>query len=795
MDIRRYARDNIILLDGGMGTLLQEKGLLPGEYPERWNVTHSDIIVDIHKAYFDAGSNVVNTNTFGANLLRFSTEELEQVVESAVANARQAKELSEGTQEKFIALDIGPLGKMLKPYGDMDFNEAVEVFATTVKLGVKYGVDLVVVETMNDGYETKAAVLAVKESCDLPIFVTNAYGEDGVLTTGADPLSMVAMLEGLGVDAIGANCSLGPNQLLPVVERLVEYSSIPVIMKPNAGLPKAVGDKTVFDVDVASFAEAVLTAVKHGVNIVGGCCGTTPEYIKAVAEKIRGMEPTEIAPKDITVVSSFTHGVIFDEPILVGERINPTGKKPFRQALINNDIDYILSEGIAQQDRAKILDVNVGIPDVDEVKMLTKVVTELQAVVDSPLQIDTSNPVALEKALRVYNGKAMINSVNGKEDSMNAVFPLAKKYGGVVVALTLDEEGIPATSEGRVAIAKKILTRATEYGIGRKDIVFDPLCLTVSADSKNALVTLDAVKRITEELNCKTILGISNISFGLPNRDIINSAFLISALNHGLSSAIVNPLSDAMMNAYRSYKVLAGLDRGCLEYIEEATAVTSPVNANVSEDTDCRHALSQAIKKGLKEKSGVLTDRLLAEATPMDIVQEVIIPALDEVGIGYEEKRIYLPQLLMSAESAKSAFERIKVSFSAGGKASSKCNVVLATVRGDIHDIGKNIVKLLLENYGYDVIDLGKDVPPDEVLTAVKAYSAPIVGLSALMTTTVPAMEETIKLIKKEVPSCQIIVGGAVLNEEYAKKIGADHYAKDGMATVRHAERIWAEIV
>ena len=795
MNFRDFLKDNIVYLDGGMGTLLQAEGLTAGEHPERWNITHPDIITNIHKAYFDAGSNVVCTNTFGANSLKFSEPELREIIKSAIFNARAAAMESTSPSEKFVALDIGPSGKLLSPLGDLDFEDAVSVFAKTVRLGVEYGVDLIVIETMNDSYETKAALLAAKENSDLPVIVTNAYGEDGKLMTGASPAAMVAMLEGMGADAVGANCSLGPRQLLGVADELLRYASVPVVLKPNAGLPRAEGGKTVFDVLPEEFSAELCEIVKKGVRVVGGCCGTTPEYIKALYSKTCALTPLPITEKNNTLVSSYTHTVEFGkEPILIGERINPTGKKRFKQALLENDIDYILSEGVNQQEKGvHILDVNVGLPDIDEKNMLCRTVCELQAIIDLPLQVDTSNIAAMESALRRYNGKAMINSVNGKESSMAAVFPLVKKYGGLVVALTLDESGIPETAEGRVEIARKILKTAEQYGISKKDIIFDTLAMTVSAENTAAVTTLASLKTIKEELGCHTSLGISNVSFGLPNRDAVNSIFFSMALQNGLSAAIMNPYSADMMKTYYSYRALRGLDENCADYIKAADSFTttalSTATVNKTEE-EYSSFLQRAIIKGFKDKAAELTRALLETTAPLDIVNREIIPALDKVGQGFEAKTVFLPQLLQSAEAAKYAFEVIKASMSNIGSSSAKGKLVLATVKGDIHDIGKNIVKLLLENYGFTVIDLGKDVAPEKVVGAVLESGAELVGLSALMTTTVPAMEETIKLLKEKAPFCKTVVGGAVLTAEYAEKIGADKYAKDAMETVRFAEAL-----
>ncbi len=788
MNIRDFIKNNIVYLDGGMGTLLQKSGLQPGELPERWNLSHPEVIKEIHKSYYDSGSNIVNTNTFGANSLKFDTDELSEIIYHAVKNADEARKASSGKQEKFIALDVGPTGKLLKPLGDLDFEDAVKAFAEVISLGVKYGVDLITIETMNDSYETKAAVLAAKENSDLPIIVTNAYGENGRLMTGADPAVMAAMLEGMGVDAIGANCSLGPKQLMGVMDELLKYCSVPVAFKPNAGLPKSDGKVTYYDVDAEEFAQDIKLAVANGVRIVGGCCGTTPEYIKKVCELTRDMRPKEIEKKTYSVCTSYNKAVFFGEkPILIGERINPTGKKRFKQALLENDIGYILQEAVNQQAKGvHVLDVNVGLPGIDEAQMLTNSVCELQCVTDLPLQIDSSDPIAMESALRRYNGKAMINSVNGKEENLNAIFPLVKKYGGFVVALTLDEKGIPSTVDGRMKIARKILLTAALYGINKKDIIFDPLAMTVSADKMSAVTTLETVKKITEQLGCNTSLGVSNVSFGLPSRDLVNAAFFTTAMENGLSAAIMNPYSERMMEAYYSFNVVKGLDENCMDFINFASQ--QEVQPTAKQENSL--TLKEAIEKGLKEKASEITTAMLGNSAPLDIVNAHVIPALDNVGKRFEEKKLFLPQLLMSAEAAKASFEVIKATMSADGSSVKKGSIVIATVHGDIHDIGKNIVKLLLENYGYNVIDLGKNVPPETVLRAVTDNHAPLVGLSALMTTTVPAMEETVKLIKENAPWCKTVVGGAVLTQDYADKIGADKYAADAMETVRYAESV-----
>ena len=818
---RDFLRSSVVCLDGGMGTLLQQRGLRPGEHPERWNVTHPEVVATIHREYFDAGANVVCANTFGANSLKFDEAELDQIVRTALENARAARDASSSPEPKYVALDLGPCGRLLKPLGDLDFEDAVEVFAKTVRLGVRHGADLVMIETMNDSYETKAAVLAAKENSDLPILASNAYGEDGKLMTGASPAAMVALLEGLGVDALGANCSLGPRQLRPVVEELLENASVPVLLKPNAGLPRSVDGRTVFDVGAEEFSSEVADLVTRGVRVVGGCCGTTPAYIEALKRKVRGLDPVPLRDKGITAVSSYTRCVRFgDDPVLIGERINPTGKKRLKQALLENDIDYLLTEGVNQQERgAHILDVNVGLPGIDEPRVLETTVRELQTVTDLPLQIDTSDPVAMEAALRRYNGKAMVNSVNGKEESMRAVFPLVRKYGGVVVALTLDEGGIPGTAEGRFAIAEKILATAAEYGIARKDVVFDTLAMTVSADTGAALTSLESLRRIRTELGCHTSLGVSNVSFGLPHRDVVNGVFFALALENGLSAAIMNPYSSEMMKTYHTYRLLKGLDENCAGYIAAsdsfAPAAASPATgqaagaaalattpaADQSGQTvgaATSSELQRAVIKGFKDKAADITRKLLETVPPLELVNGEIIPALNVVGEGFEKKTMYLPQLLMAAEAAQSAFGAIKEAMAASGadesgrSAGGKATVIIATVKGDIHDIGKNIVKLLLENYGFDVVDLGKDVPPEAIVEKAGELGAPLVGLSALMTTTVPAMEETIRQLRAKVPACKVVVGGAVLTQDYADKIGADKYAKDAMETVRYAESVVA---
>ena len=783
MKLSDYMNREILVLDGGMGSLLAERGLLVGEYPERLNVTHPQDILEIHRSYLEAGSRLIYANTFGANRLHYEKDELERVISAGILNAKRA---CDGFDDRLVALDIGPTGKLLKPLGDLAFEDAVSIFAETVRIGVQSGADLIVIETMSDSYETKAALLAAKENSELPIFVTLAFGEDGKLLSGASPEAMVALLEGMGADAIGVNCSKGPKQLRDTVRRMLAVASVPVIFKPNAGLPVIRNGKTEYDITPEAFATEVGEAVCEGVRIVGGCCGTTPAHIRALCAAIADKTPKPIEKKEITCVSSYTHTVVFGkEPLLIGERINPTGKSKLKAALVGRDMDYILSEGIHQAEcGAKILDVNVGMPEIDENEMLVRVMCELQTVSNLPLQLDSSSPAALEGALRYYNGKAMVNSVSGKRESMEAVFPLVKKYGGVVVALTLDEDGIPMTVSGRMELARKILAVAKNYGIAKKDIVFDALAMTASTEPNAPRVTLETLAKIKSELGCHTVLGVSNVSFGLPSRPVINAAFFTMALERGLSAAIMNPFSEDMMRAYYSYCALAGLDEGFENYIafvSESKQQDTPTNKEVT--------LSDAIVKGMANRAYELARAALVETEPTVLIQTEIVPALERVGAEYESGKLYLPQLLLAAEAAGRASEAVKQALVPKEGGENGVTVVLATVRGDIPDIGKHIVKLLLANYGFSVIDLGKDVAPRTVLETVLDCKASLVALSALMTTTVPAMAETTALLHKEAPFCRVMVGGAVLTQEVADEIGADAYAKDAMEAVRYAER------
>ena len=795
MTIREKLKTKRIYFDGGYGTALQRAGLKPGELPEIWNITKPDVIIDLHCQYLNAGCDILKTNTFGANRLKFNKNSgeyaLEEILISAIDNAKKAIEKVNCNEKKYIALDIGPTGKLLKPLGQLGFEESISIFKEIIKIGSENGVDLVLIETMNDSYETKAAVLACKEVCDLPIFVTNAYDNTMKLMTGADPCSMVALLEGLGVDALGINCSLGPDMMMPVIKELLKYSQTPVIVNPNAGLPVIKDGVTVYEISPDEFANSMKNIADMGVNILGGCCGTTPLHIKAVKENTKDIPYIPITKKDYTIVSSYTHSVIIDKkPVLIGERINPTGKPLFKNALRENNIDYILQEAISQQELgADILDVNVGLPEINEVDVLKKAVTEIQTVTDLPLQIDTTDIVAMEKALRVYNGKPLINSVSGKKEVMEEIFPLAKKYGGVIIALTLDENGIPNNADERIKIADKIIKCAKEYGIEQKDIIIDPLAMTISSDTTSALTTLECIKKIKNS-GGKTSLGVSNVSFGLPQRSLINSTFFAMALSNGLNAAIMNPHSKEMMEAYYSFCALSNLDSQCEKYIEYTSDFKAEEKA-VQTDENPEKTLKNAILKGMKEKAVTCAETLVLKKDALNIINDCIIPALDETGKGFESGNVFLPQLLMSAESAKGAFDVIKKSLLKNGeKRRKKYKIIIATVKGDIHDIGKNIVKVLLENYDFEVIDLGKDVPPEKIVETAIKENAKLVGLSALMTTTVPAMEETITLLKEKYPSCKSVVGGAVLTKEYADMIKADKYAKDAMEAVRYAETL-----
>ena len=794
--IRERLGKEVLYFDGGMGTLLQEKGLKAGELPEVWNIEHMEEVIEIHRQYFEAGSDIVLTNTFGANALKFrdSSYELSDIVTAAVIHVKEAASLGvHDGREVYAALDVGPTGKLLKPMGDLDFEDAVRAFGEVMRCGEEAGADLIHIETMSDTYEMKAAVLAAKEQTNLPVFATMIFDEKGRLLTGGDVRSAVAMLEGLGVDALGINCGLGPEQMLPIFQEIVSHTSVPVIVKPNAGLPKQKDGAVYYDVDPAEFASVMEKIVEGGAAVAGGCCGTTPAHIRKMIETLGRRSVQHVEAEEETVVSSYGQAVILGKkPLIIGERINPTGKKRLKQALKEHDIDYILKEGITQQEKgAHILDVNVGLPDINESEMMKEVVTELQSVTSLPLQIDTVDAEAMEAAMRIYNGKPMVNSVNGKQESMDAVFPLIKKYGGVAVGLTLDEEGIPSTAEGRIRIAGKIIREAEKFGIKKKDLVIDVLAMTVSSDPEGAKVTLEALKGVRERYGVCTVLGVSNISFGLPSRPVINAHFYTMAMQAGLSAGIVNPSSEEMMRSYYAYCALTDQDPNFEAYIQRfgGTDAAAPKGKKDSELT-----LQAAIEKGLKEEAKEAATELLLTLAPLEIIDSHLIPALDAVGKGFEKGTVFLPQLLMSADAAKIAFGVLKEHLAAsGGSEKKKQKVILATVKGDIHDIGKNIVKVLLENYSFDVRDLGKDVDPELIVQTAVDEDIRLVGLSALMTTTVASMEETIRLLRREKPDCKVMVGGAVLNQEYADMIGADFYGKDAMQSVYYAQNVFGE--
>lgn len=794
MNIKERLGKELLFLDGGMGTLLQEQGLEAGELPETWNIKYPDRVTNVHRRYYEAGSHVVLANTFGANACKFHDTDmtLEAVIKAGIENARKAG--SKIGRETYVALDVGPTGKLLKPMGDLSFEEAYETFAEVVRYGVKYGADLIHIETMSDTYEVKAAVLAAKEHSELPVFVTMIFDEKGKLLTGGDVPSVVAMLEGLRVDAIGLNCGLGPEQALPILKEMRSYSSLPLIVKPNAGLPKQKDGQTYYDVEPEAFAETMQQIVAAGACVIGGCCGTTPEHIKKMTDLCAGCQVQPVEYKEDTMVSSYGKCVVLgDKPLIIGERINPTGKKRLKEALKTKDFDYILKEAITQQDKgAHILDVNVGLPDIDETEMMKEAVTQIQSVTNLPLQIDTVDAEAMEAAMRIYNGKPMINSVSGKQESMNQVFTLIQKYGGVVVGLTLDENGIPQTAEGRVEIAGKIIAEAEKYGIQKKDIVIDVLTMTISSEKDGAKVVFEALRQVRAKYGVRTVLGVSNISFGLPRRPIINSYFYAMAMQSGLSAGIINPSSTEMMQAYDSYVALMGYDDNCQTYIEKYAVADADKKPAEQKKTDM--TLQYAIERGLKEEAYKLTKDMIGTKDPLDIIKEDLIPALNVVGDGFEKGTVFLPQLLMSADAAKIAFAVLKdVMSSSGEQEEKKDKIILATVKGDIHDIGKNIVKVLLENYGFDVLDMGKDVPPEAIVEKAISEDVRLVGLSALMTTTVVSMEETIRQLRREKPDCKVMVGGAVLNQDYADMIGADFYGKDAMQSVHYAQEFFGQ--
>ena len=779
--------NRLLFLDGAMGTVLQQRGLPAGGQPELLNLTRPELLEEIHREYIAAGSQIIYANTFGANARKLAPtgHGAEEVVTQAVRIARKA---AEGT-ETLVAVDMGPLGELLEPMGSLSFEEAYNLFREVAMAGARAGADLAVIETMTDLYEAKAALLAVKENTGLPVFVTLSFETGGRTFTGCTIPSMARTLEGLGADAIGLNCSLGPDLLLPLVKELCASTRLPVIAKPNAGLPDPVDGH--YHMDPESFAQALLPCWEAGVTIFGGCCGTTPDYIRRVRQALAGKRPVRRAYRPVSFLCTPTVPLPIDGVRTIGERINPTGKKRFQQALLDGDLDYILDVGIQEVDAgADILDVNVGYPGVDEVDMLPRVVKKLQSALDVPLQLDSSNPAALEAGLRVYNGKAAVNSVNGDPAVQEKILPIVKKYGAAVVGLALDERGIPQTAQERVDIARRILDAALAHGIPKEDVWIDCLTLTVSAQQGQARETLSALRAVREELGLQTVLGVSNISFGLPNRALVTETFLVQALEAGLTLPILNPNQKTMMDAVAAFRVLSGEDEGCRAYVARFAGESAPA-ASAAPAADTGMTLEDAVIRGLRADAARLAKQALESEEPLSLVNNRLIPALDTVGSGYEQGTLFLPQLLSAAQAAQAVFEVLKDALArTGGGMEAKGALAVATVSGDIHDIGKNIVKTVLENYGYQVIDLGRDVPARAVCDAVAERHIPLVGLSALMTTTLPAMEETIRMLKALPEPPAVFVGGAVVTPEYAQRMGADYYARDARQSVEIAREV-----
>ena len=796
MDLKDFIEKNILVFDGAMGTMLQKKGLKLGENPELLNIKEKNIVKEIHEEYIESGAMVVTTNTFGANELKLEGTgySVEEIIDAAVNIAKEARG---SRKDVYIALDVGPIGQLLEPMGTLKFEEAYEIFKRQIIQGAKSGADVIIIETMTDLYEAKAALLAAKENSNLPVFVSMSFEANGRTFTGCTPESMAVVLESLGANAVGVNCSLGPAELLPMIERIIKACDIPVLAQPNAGLPEIEDGKAVYNVSADDFSKVIEEYLDLGVSIIGGCCGTTPEFIRNLRNLSDTRSVVERHNEKCSCVCTPSNMVRIDEVKVVGERINPTGKKIFQQALRDNNIEYILKKAIEQVEAgADILDVNVGLPDIDEKETMVKVIKEIQGILDVPLQLDSSDAECLEAALRIYNGKASVNSVNGEDEKLDEILPLIKKYGASVIGLTLDKKGIPPTAEERFAIAEKIVNRALEYGIKREDVFIDCLVLTASAQQKEVQETLKAVRMVHERLGVKTLLGVSNISFGLPCRQLINETFLAAALSNGLDLPIMNPNSQGMMDVVNSYKVLANMDKGAEKYISlygNAKVERGTLKAKEKERIQEEKDLKYIVIKGLREEAANETKKLLNEKSELEIVNELLIPALDIVGEKYEKGELFLPQLIQAAETVKEAFEVLKLSLAKNNANSiSKGKIILATVQGDIHDIGKNIVKVILENYGYDVIDLGKDVPVEKVVEEALKNNIKLVGLSALMTTTLKSMEETIKALRENNYQGKIFVGGAVLTPEYAEKIGADYYSKDAKESVEVAKEVFA---
>ena len=779
---------DFVILDGAMGTMLQSRGLKIGGIPEVMNITNPEVVTDIHKEYVSAGSSIVYTNTFGANRYKMKDcgYSVEELIGAAVSNAKKACE----GKESIVALDIGPIGQLLEPTGNLSFEEAYDMFKQEILAGSE--ADVIVFETMTDLLEIKAGVLAAKENSDKPVICTMTFEENMRTFTGCSISAMALTLEGLGVDAIGVNCSLGPKELYGVVKEMSKWTRLPLVVKANAGLPDPLTGE--YNISPAEFAEYMEKMLDFGVKYIGGCCGTSPEYIKELCTIVKNRKYNKPQVNIEAAVCSSTETVVINSPRIIGERINPTGKKKFKEALLANDLDYILNQAVEQvSGGAEILDVNVGLPGIDEKSMMVKAIKGVQSIVEAPLQIDSTIPEVLEAALRVYNGKPIVNSVNGEEKSLNSVLPLVKKYGAAVVGLTLDEGGIPKKAEDRVKIARRILDRALSLGIPKENVFIDCLTLTASAEQEGVVETLKAVNTVKNELGLKTVLGVSNISFGLPNRELVNHTFLTLAMENGLDLPIINPNIASMTGSVRAYRLLKGIDKNSKEYIEAYVSMSAGQSSAVKQnDKPVNMDLAYAIANGLKKDGARITEELLKTKPSMEIVNEILIPALDDAGAKFETGKIFLPQLILSAEVAQAAFAVIKDDIAKKGTQSvEKGKVVLATVKGDIHDIGKNIVKVLLENYGYKVIDLGKDVDYMDVVNAAIEHKVKLVGLSALMTTTLVSMKETIELLRQHNVDCKVVVGGAVLTESYAKEIGADYYAKDAKETVDIAKKVY----
>ena len=787
-----FQRKEYVFLDGGMGTELQKRGLRPGQMPELAALTMPETLTAIHRDYVRAGAQILNANTFGANPKKLARTgySLEQVVSASIACARQAA----AETGALVALDIGPLGELMAPAGTLAFEEACAQFAQIIRAGAAAGADLVMLETMTDLYELKAAILAAKENCTLPVFTSMSFEARGRTFTGCTVESYAVTAAGLGADAVGINCSLGPAEILPFARRLCRSvpAGMPVFVKPNAGLPDPDGS---YRLDAAGFVEQMKEYQSIGISMVGGCCGTTPEYIQRLHEEFSDKTPAQKVPLRRSTLCTPVRFVEVDGITVVGERINPTGKKRLQEALRQGDTAYPCGQAVSQAEAgAEVLDVNAGLPGIDEAAVLETLVRELQAVTDLPLQLDSSDAAALERALRIYNGKPIVNSVNGKQETLDAILPLCKKYGAAVVGLALDENGIPPTAEGRFAVAQRIVAATDAIGIPREDVYIDCLTLTASAQQEGAAETLKALSRCKQELGVRTVLGVSNISFGLPCRGYLNTTFLTMAMAAGLDLAIMNPNTPEMMAAVRAFRVLTAQDVQSADYVAAYANVQLQATQTVTAAaavTQSGDALFEAVRCGLKAEARAAADAALQSREPLEVVNTSLIPALDAVGDGFEKGTVFLPQLLQSATAAQAAFEAVKAAIARTGQTSGgKGRIVIATVEGDVHDIGKNIVRVILENYGYDVLDLGRDVPPAKVVEAVRATGARLVGLSALMTTTVPAMRATIEALHAEGLPCKVMVGGAVLTPNYAKHIGADFYAKDAKASADIAKEV-----